>query len=343
MDAQDQDLVTDGRFNFGRFERPFRRINPLDARIVERFSLPRAVKAFRLKEWQAFQMANDRFFLNVALFNAKALALVQVKVFDRLTRTKHLFEKKVTPWAFTGPEQLFDSEMAWRGKDAVVVFRNQLARDRIRVHLDVPASDHAPRLYGDIVARSLGQTPLVVAIPFGDNHGMTSHKGLMPADGELQIGDTTTTFGPGNGYVLMDDHRGFYPFVMKWDWLTSATWRPDGTLIGFNLTHNQSIDPERFHENALWINGRIHTLPPVTFERRGKGTDERWRITDRHGRVDLTFAVEVPGAVDINAVVIRSKYKGPFGTISGALVDDDGQRHAVDDWFGMGEDFYLRC
>src|SRR5690606_18725034 len=112
MKAQDQALVTDGQFNFGRFDAPFASINPLDAQPY-RVPLPAIARSFRLKEWQAFQFGDERYFANVALFNAKALALVQVKLFDRHTHTKHLFEKQVPPWAFRAPDQLLDSSMAY--------------------------------------------------------------------------------------------------------------------------------------------------------------------------------------------------------------------------------------
>ncbi len=46
--------------------------------------------------------------------------------------------------------------------------------------------------------------------------------------------------------------------------------------------------------------------------------------------------------MDINAIVIGSKYSGPYGTLSGFVTTEDG-RLEVDGWFGMGEDFYLRC
>ena len=61
-------------------------------------------------------------------------------------------------------------------------------------------------------------------------------------------------------------------------------------------------------------------------------------MRDREGMVDLRFELEVDGAVDINALIIRSRYRGPFGYFSGRINDIEIER-----MFGMGEEFYLRC
>ena len=341
MKPQTQDLVTNGRFNFGRYHAPFAAVNPLDAQPY-RLPLVRAARDFRLKEWQAFQFANDRFFANVALFNAKLMGLVQVKIFDRETGTKHLFERQVPPWSFRAPPQLLNSCMEYAGRGCVVRFDNQLERDWIDIEFDVPRTGKCPAIQGRLRALCAGQTPLVVAIPFGENRGMYSHKGLVPLEGTLTVGAETSTFERGTGYLLMDDHRGYYPWVMEWDWLTTARYNDDGRLFGFNLTRNASIDPGRFNENAFWLDGDVHPLPPVTFARSGEGAAEVWRIRDAHGRVEVDFHVEIPGRVDINALVVRSKYRGPFGTCRGTVTGEDGTSHAVDGMFGMAEEFYLR-
>ena len=58
---------------------------------------------------------------------------------------------------------------------------------------------------------------------------------------------------------------------------------------------------------------------------------------------ELRFRVESEGRIDINAVVIRSRYSGPFGVFDGVLRPEGVEEVRVDGLFGMGEDFYLRC
>ena len=88
----------------------------------------------------------------------------------------------------------------------------------------------------------------------------------------------------------------------------------------------------------------IGLLPAATFEHENPRTPrERWRIRDRDGRIDLTFTPTVAGDVRVNALVVESRYRGPFGTFHGRLEPEGLAPIQIDDWFGMGEDFYLRC
>jgi hypothetical protein len=67
-----------------------------------------------------------------------------------------------------------------------------------------------------------------------------------------------------------------------------------------------------------------------------------WVIRDRDGMVQLTFKPEVLRSVDVNALLLKSRYRAPFGAFSGRLRTGDGDAIEVDDYFGMCEDFYLR-
>jgi hypothetical protein len=58
--------------------------------------------------------------------------------------------------------------------------------------------------------------------------------------------------------------------------------------------------------------------------------------------VQLTFEPEVVRTVDVNALLLTSRYRAPFGAFSGRLRTGDGAEIEVDDCFGMCEDFYLR-
>ena len=51
----------------------------------------------------------------------------------------------------------------------------------------------------------------------------------------------------------------------------------------------------------------------------------------------------MPGDVRVNALIVESRYRGPFGRFAGRLEPAGLDPITVDGWFGMGEDFYLRC
>lgn len=337
-------LVEHGRVAFGTFSGPIADVNLIDARPWS-LPTPRALRAARLKEWQAFQLGNHRWFVGVALFDAKLMALAQLKIYERERRQKFVFERKLPSWAMRAPRNLLDSSMRWRDGDASIAFENHLAEERITIEIELPASEQMPAVSGTLTALAAGCEAQVVSIPFADNRGMYSHKGCMALDGTLRVGDETLRFSPADSFVLMDDHKGYYPWVMRWDWVTGGGVDERGRRIGFNLTRNDSIDPARYNENCVWVDGRVQLLPPVRFERvPGPGDSaEVWTICDDSGEVDVEFEIELDGYVRVNALIVESRYRGPFGRVRGHVRGPGGERVELDGLFGMGEDFYLRC
>ena len=125
---------------------------------------------------------------------------------------------------------------------------------------------------------------------------------------------------------------------------------------GWGLWHNSWIadppGPSATHERfaggdskfTLAATRMSSSGPAVTFTRlRVREPDELWQVRDAAGRVDLTFAPTVPGEVRVNALVVESRYRGPFGTLRGRIEPEGLPAIDVDDWFVMGEEFWLRC
>lgn len=327
---------------FGTFRGPIADVNLIDAQPWA-IRVPRAARQLRLKEWQAFQFGNRGHFIAVALFNAKLLALAQVKVYDAQRLTKAVFEKKLPGWALRAPRNLLHSRMEWSELGSSIRFSNRLAQQRLEVELDLKESEHAPAISGSVVADTAGTEHQVVSIPFAENRGMYSHKGCFAVTGKLRVGGELIEFGRDDSYLFVDDHKGYYPRVMRWDWLVSGGVDARGRRIGVNLTRNDSIDPARYNENCVWVDGRLHLLPPVRFQRHPERAPELWQIRDEAGKVHVDFEVALPGPVLLDAIVIESRYNGPFGHLRGFVTSQEGERIPLDGMFGMGEDFYLKA
>jgi hypothetical protein len=184
--------------------------------------------------------------------------------------------------------------------------------------------------------------PNEVCLPLGRGRALWTHKSLTPLDGTLTLDKQRITFERATSYALADIHKGFYPYITKWNWATGGGRDEQGHLIGFNLTNNQVRDPERYNENCLWMNGRLSLLPPVTFSYDERDLHAPWTIRSQDGQVDLTFRAEAIRTVNLWALVIRSRYRGPFGAFNGTLKDESGASVAIKDLYGMCEDFYLR-
>ncbi|MEZ4288541.1 MAG: DUF2804 family protein [Polyangiales bacterium] len=236
-------LVQDGQWRFGMFNAPIEGLNALDTSRPFGVPMTRSMKSFRLKEWQAFQFGNGRHFFNIALFDAKWLALVQIKVFDRQTGQKVVFEKKVLPSSMQIANGLNRGVSRYDRPGCAMIFDNRWKDGTIQIDMNVAPTGSFAGIKGRLIADCTRTEPLVVSMPFAKNRGMYSQKAMLPLVGELSYGADSIPFESNTGYLMMDDHKGYYPHTMKWDWLTAAGI-VDGRRIGFNLTRNQTIAPE---------------------------------------------------------------------------------------------------
>lgn len=343
LQAAPGSLVTKGKFNFGTFNSQFREVNPLDAGNPLGFWAPRPFLGFRLKEWQAFQLGNERWFILVVLYNAKVSALTQFIAYDRENKKRYHFEKILPAWQVKVPSSIWGSSQSYRDNNSFIEIVSQLGKGRFYINAKINGLKDLPDIEAHFEAfHDDGLVePIVVSIPFGPNRGAYSHKCLMPMQGSMIIGDEKVTFLRGRSFAIIDDHKGFYPYVMKYDWVTAAAYDEDKRLIGFNLTDNQSIDPARYNENCLWVNGKLSLLPPVEFER-PHGAMGDWRIRDEYGMVGLVFSPVSMGEINMNLLFLRVKYKGPFGYCNGFVRDSAGIKVDVNSYFGMGEEKYVR-
>ncbi len=334
--------VIQNKPQFGSFKAPFKEINLLDS--YRPYLLPgNIIKKIQLREWQAFQINNCDFFIMIALYNAKKISLVQFIVYDIKNDKKHSYEKKVLPWSINVPNTLYNSTASYTSRNFSIAVEHDLGANLLDIKVAIKRFGKLP----DLSAHFVGEhntdlyQPSVVCLPFTERRAMYSHKSLMPVKGHLTIDKQHFPFKKEESQLIIDDHKGFYPFPTRYDWLTGMQRLSDGTLLGFNLTDNQVLNQEKFNENCLWYNGVLHPLPPIKFNR-PEGYRGSWTIKDKYGMVDLTFRPVVHHAVDVNLLLFRSKYQGPYGYINGFLKMKDGNKVFIEDMFGMGEDFYLR-
>jgi hypothetical protein len=224
--------------------------------------------------------------------------------------------------------------------------RLRFSLDRTARRLDISASSYRKRRTPFSVELSLDlaapeSAPFSVCLPLGLNRAMYSTKILMPCSGRLAAGDAVHEFSPETASGILDDHKGFYPWQMHYDWVTGFGMDRKGRRVGFNLTDNQVKDQERWNENRLWIDGKVHALPPIKITR-PYGRQESWIIHDTEGMVDLTFIPESNQEIRVNLGLADIDYAGPFGRFEGSLRSPEGDTIDAKKLFGMGEEKSLR-
>ncbi|GAC57764.1 hypothetical protein GOHSU_24_00530 [Gordonia hirsuta DSM 44140 = NBRC 16056] len=344
-------LVEDGRYAFGTYDGPIPLINPLDAgtRLDAegtphgRFrSLRRMNRNLRLKEWEAFQLGDDDWFVLGAVYNAKTIGLIQILAVNKNDDSILRWETKMPAPTLSVARGLLASSSRGRVADFRVEIGNHLERDRIAVDAHHPGRGDLPSM-GLHVVGSCGPEEaahLVTVHPFSVDRALYSHKVMMPMDGSLVIGGERVGIAADRGFLILDDHHGDYPRPMRYDWVTAARRAPGnggdpGRVEGFNLTANQILDPAVFNENALWIGNTLHRLPPVTVER-PQGPWGKWLIRDASGAVDVTFTPTVRSTMHVGPRKALAAYYAPYGWYEGAI-EAQGATLNVDGMFGVGE------
>lgn len=337
-------LVTEGRFNLGMYRQPFGHVNPLDAQIGP-VPLPRFLKNLLLREWEHYALVSPRWFVSLAMFNSKRLGLAHVVAYDRERKSKILYERLPFPASVQIPADLWDSVARVNLSTLRIEAQHDLNHGRHRIEFACEGAATMPKVQGTFVCYEDLNTmePLVVCLPLGKRGAMYSHKGIFPLEGELRVGSETFAFSRTDSFALPDIHKGFYPYVTKWHWATGGGHDDAGRLIGFNLTNNQVKDQKTYNENCLWIDGKAYLLPPVRFSMDSESLDRPWRVQDEEGRIDVTFQPETMREINRNFLILRSRYRGPYGAFSGRIVDTEGVATSVGHCFGLAEDFYLRA
>jgi len=336
--------VQDGRFELGRYCAPFPRANLLDIGSPNNYPIPRFLKNFRLKEWQAFQFGDERWFFFTALYNAKTFGIANFFAYDRVGKKRYGCQRVLPGSPFRFFEELSLSRVTYHGATTFIEYVFDLEAGKIGINVDRHSRDLAKRFSGqfDFSYGAKVSAPSAVCLPLGMNRAMYSMKVLMPVTGEFtSVVGSSHLENPG-AMGILDEHKGFYPWRLRYDWVTGFGLDSKGRRVGFNLTDNQVKDQVRYNENCIWINNKVWPLPPVKVTR-PKGPASEWFIQDTEGLVDLVFIPEVPNDIIFNIGIMRSDYHGPFGSFRGVIKNGEGDKIEAERLYGAGEQKYLRA
>ncbi len=338
-------LVEQGGFQYGCYNAAPAIANMLDAEWLYHLRLPRWLRAFRCKQWQAFQLGDGRFFAFSSLYEAKSFGLALFYVWDKEKKKAYEFKRLLPFRSFGIGERLDGQTIGYRERGASLNYSCDLTKGEILVTASVAKRGARPAFSGEFrLAYTARQSaPSSVCLPLGMNRAMYSTKALMPLEGFIILDEERYELNGADAMGIMDDHKGYYPYRMRYDWVTGFGIDARGRRVGFNFTDNQVRDQGQFNENVLWINSRAFPLPPVKITR-PNGPAGEWHIQDMEGLVDLLFKPERANDLVIKALVLQSDYHGPFGRFEGKLRSPDGaEKIDAKTLYGMGEQKYLRA
>ena len=165
---------------------------------------------------------------------------------------------------------------------------------------------------GVLVDLALGDAdPVETASPVGDRGGYawTSKSAGIPVRGRVVIGGREHRLdGP---YGFRDDSAGYHARHTAWRWSAGLGESEDGRSVGWNLVTGIH-DARSSSERTIWVEGEPREAGPVEFR------PDLSAISSEDGAV-LRFTEWSAREERMNLIVVRSSYRQPFGTFSGAL------------------------
>jgi hypothetical protein len=111
--------------------------------------------------------------------------------------------------------------------------------------------------------------------------------------------------------AVIDDTVGYHARRTEWWWSAGVGESSAGVALAWNLVAGVN-DPPSGSERAVWVAGEPQETPPVSF------TTDLSRIWSDDGS-ELHFHAEAERSRKQNLLVVKSDYRAPFGTFSGAL------------------------
>jgi hypothetical protein len=139
--------------------------------------------------------------------------------------------------------------------------------------------------------------------PSRESYAWTRKQGGVPARGTVVIGGVARAL---EGRAVIDDTAGYYERHTSWRWSAGVGESRDGRSLAWNLVEGVN-DPPTGSERTVWIDGEPRELGPVSF------------ASDLTTVGGLCFDAEATRESRQNLLLVRSKYRQPFGAFTGEV------------------------
>jgi hypothetical protein len=281
-----------------------------------------SVRRGQRKTWMYAGAFNSRYYVGFAIADAGIVATAFAYIFDAQT-SLYIEEKTTSPFGFGS---VFDPDLktSWRLK------KFSITRDAD----SFVCSYQGKRLTVKMTIKENGKGSTTIA-PARDRPFHHTYKNLLlPAQVEANADGQSIDFTGNIGSI--DFSKGYPPRHTFWNWVSMNATTDTGIEFGVNLVadFNNSI------ENALWVNGEVLQLSQATFSYGRPVEKATWQIATLDGAITMEFKPLGMRGEDINALLMMSRFKQPFGVFTG-IVRLNGQNHKFTG-YGVVEEHFAK-
>jgi len=148
--------------------------------------------------------------------------------------------------------------------------------------------------------------PVEVVSPHGSQYIWTRKQGGVRARGIVRLGERERRI---DARAVIDESAGYHARATAWEWSAGVGESVDGRPVAWNLVAGVH-DAECASERTVWVDGVPHELAPVRF---APDLDAiGWA-----GGEALRFEQQAERRRDDNLLIVRSRYRQPFGRFTG--------------------------
>ncbi len=191
------------------------------------------------------------------------------------------------------------------------------------------------------VARPAGHESTNVVIPWSARRFQyTSKHNTRPATGTVRVGEHTFQLGGAadQAYGTLDLGRGVWKYRTNWNWAAGSGTNRDGRTVGLQFGGKWTVGTGHT-ENGLCVDGRLTKLhDELEWAYSWDAPMQPWRVRDPGGRVEATLTPVYDKHSRTSLGVLSMEVHQVFGTWSGWLVGDDGERVEFDGVVGFAEE-----
>jgi hypothetical protein len=197
-------------------------------------------------------------------------------------------------WALATPDGRIREKTAVVGSGGVGIAGSEVSidADGVRARLRVDEAE-----------------PVETLSRHGDSYIWTAKQGGVAVSGLVELDGRPIQFAARG---IIDDSAGYHARHTVWSWSAGVGVLVDGRACAWNLVEGVHDAPEQ-SERTLWIEGQASELPPVEFAGDLSGI--------RGDALELRFSEWSSREDSTNVLLLKSRYRQPFGTFSGTLGD----------------------
>ena len=301
-------------------------------------------KKSRIKEWDYYYIANDKFGLCVTMADLGYVGALSVSTLDftvpsEVTNSSvfllPLGKVKMPPSSKTGGA-------SYRNGKVWFNFENN-GKTR---HLtgSYPNYDKKGKdLEFDIVITDEPQESIVIAIPFKKEKYFYYNQKIncMTAEGFFNVSGTKYSFDKKNTLATLDWGRGVWTYDNTWYWGSLQTVLENGKTFGFNIGYGFG-DASNASENMIFYDGKSHKIEDVDFGIPGDKDGaprymDEWQFTSSDKRLNLVFKPLIDRYAPFDLKIMCMMPHQVFGYFSGECVLDDGEVIKINNILGFAE------